>query len=213
MGRNSRGELRLNIELSERLDSHQIGCRWIRPGAPRSVAVAVSHGLNGNAGEMRSLSRVHCRIRDDGQRHVSIFHPSNGKRAGVRYVGLGETIGQSGYWGKTASAASPGLSISLYGTLRSPRDTASRRYRAVLMTSFMASLHRTAEVLRPAAETAPTLPRNRRGRFHTCLGRRHCAILLSTGTAASRRTAGYRATPRRGQCAPDLNGIDPKPPR
>ena len=40
--------------------------------------MAVSHGLNGNAGEMRSLFRVRRRIRDDGQRHVPISHPSNG---------------------------------------------------------------------------------------------------------------------------------------
>ena len=68
----------------ERLDRYQIGRRWIRPGAPRSVAVAVSHGLNGNAGEMRSLSRVRRRIRDDGQPHVPIFHPNNGMNHGNR---------------------------------------------------------------------------------------------------------------------------------
>lgn len=96
-------------ELGERLNRHQIGCRWIRPGAPRSVAVAVSHGLNGNAGEMRSLFRVRRRIRDDGQRHVPIFHPSIVKEsAGLRYFGLDETIGQFGDWATAGRDAREG---------------------------------------------------------------------------------------------------------
>ena len=65
---NSHGELRLDTDANERkrLNRHQIECRWIQPGATPSVAVAVSHGLNGNAGAMRSLFRVRRRIRDDG---------------------------------------------------------------------------------------------------------------------------------------------------
>ena len=50
----------------ERQNRHQTECRWIQPGATRSVAVAVSHGLNGNAGETLSSFRVRHRTPDDG---------------------------------------------------------------------------------------------------------------------------------------------------
>lgn len=73
----------MRANARKRLNRHQIGCRWIRPGATWSVAVTVSRESNGERRRDRSFFRIGHRTPGDGRRHDPVFQPLNGNRLGL----------------------------------------------------------------------------------------------------------------------------------